>query len=380
MFLSKRNQVYPVLFGGIPAVEKHFADPADYAREREVHMLLQGWAGCAELLDSPAGVTVTRWYACGTALDELLRQSEAGFCLDIWNALADWIVQCRHRCGLLPRDGNLRNFLWSEGRIIGIDLESYAPVSEEACAAEIIANLLHYDGVDASIACRAADALRERLQVSAGNIHSAEEALLQRRRNKTKQPCSGIILAGGHSSRMGRDKSQLLLGGETMLHRQIRKLQALGIQDILISGAEAPEGTHTVADIYAGRGPLGGLHACLQSAKNPRCLVISVDVPLIPLSVLDRLRSAHETGITVVTYDGHDEPLVGVYDRELYSLIEPLIKEQGAPVRLLAQLARWNRFPYAGPASYLHNCNTPADYSEIQEILESFSRLGLDFL
>ena len=380
MFLSKRNQVYPVLYRDILAVEKHFADPADWTQECKICSKLRGWSGCAELLYSDTGVIRTRWYPGGTVLEELLHQNRDGFNPQVWTSLADWIVQCHHRCGMVPSDGNLRNFLWSEGRIIGIDLESYCPMTEAECAAEVIANLLHYDSIADSLKKQASSLLQQQLTVSDQAIQTAEEALLQRRKSKAKQPRSGIILAGGRSSRMGQDKARLPLIGETMLQRQIRKLQALGIEDILISGTEAPEGARSVLDIYPGRGPLGGLHACLQAAENPCCLVLSVDVPLIPAATLDRLCRSHKTGITVLSHDGCDEPLVGVYDKHLYAQIEPLIKEQGAPVRKLAQLTSWNRCSYLGPDAYLHNCNTPEDYLKIQEILESFSHRGLDFL
>lgn len=380
MFFSKRNQVYPVLLSTGIAVEKYFADFNDYSRECAIHCLLQDWHGCARLLTSSPGLTVTPRYPGGTVLDELIRQEREGFDAQVWNGLADWIYECINRCGMLPQDCNLRNFLWSENRIIGIDLESYGPLSEPECAAEIIANLLHYTPEETSVKLQAAALLRQRMGVSNAAICTAEQALFQRRANKQLRHVSGIILAGGRSSRMGRDKSRLILGGETMLERQIRKLQVLGITDILISGAEVPDGIRAVPDIYPERGPLGGLHACLQAAQNSACLVLSVDVPLVPVSMLSRLCQMHTSGITVLSHNGCDEPLIGVYDRELFRQIEPLITLQGAPVRRLTDIAKWNRCPYLGPETYLHNCNTPSDYTIIQEILESFSQRGLDFL
>ena len=85
---------------------------------------------------------------------------------------------------------------------------------------------------------------------------------------------SGIILAGGQSRRMGRNKSELRLNGKTLLQIQADKLFALGIGDVMLSGADcaALPGTRVIPDEYAGRGPLGGLHACLKAARNPFCL------------------------------------------------------------------------------------------------------------
>lgn len=380
MFFSKRNQVYPIVHADCLAVEKHFADTSDWEHECALHDQLQSWPGCAQLLSAAPGVTVTRWYPGGTVLDELLRQEHDGFQPEVWVALADWILACLHRCGKLPQDGNLRNFLWSDGQIIGVDLESYGSLSETECAAGIMAGLLHYDPVNTPVKQQAAAVLKQRTGVSDVLIRSAEQALIQRRAKTSPRAVSGIILAGGRSSRMGRDKSSLLLGGETMLQRQIRKLRAIGIADILISGTTAPEGTKSVPDIYPGRGPLGGLHACLQAAENPQSLVLSVDVPLVPAAMLDRLCRVHRGGVTVLSHSDCQEPLMGVYDKDLSALIEPLIARQGAPVRRLAQLADWKSCPYLGPEEYLHNCNTPQDYAKIQKILESLSQKGLEFL
>ena len=78
---------------------------------------------------------------------------------------------------------------------------------------------------------------------------------------------SAAVLAGGKSSRMGRDKAALPFGGGTLLTYQARKLRALGVKELLLSGAaEAVPGARLVPDLLPGRGPLGGLHACLSAA------------------------------------------------------------------------------------------------------------------
>ena len=85
---------------------------------------------------------------------------------------------------------------------------------------------------------------------------------------------SGVVLAGGRNKRMGENKAELKLGDQTLLEIQVQKLKNLGIDDIMISGYETSlEGTRTVEDIYAGKGPLGGVQACLKVAKKPACLV-----------------------------------------------------------------------------------------------------------
>ena len=167
---------------------------------------------------------------------------------------------------------------------------------------------------------------------------------------------------------MGQDKAGMPLCGKTLLECQIEKMRALGIQDLIVSGADAPKGTRRVDDVYPDRGPLGGLHACLRKAQNPTCLVLGVDIPLVPLSALDQLRRSHRQGITVLAHQGLQEPLIGMYDSCLSEEIELLIRNGSAPVRALEKHTEWNTFEYQGPEEYLRNCNHPEDYIRVCSI------------
>lgn len=105
---------------------------------------------------------------------------------------------------------------------------------------------------------------------------------------------SAILLAGGKSSRMGRDKAALPFRGMTLVEWQVQKLRGLGIEDIMLSGCRrSVEGTRTFLDECPDRGPLGGLHACMKRALHPDCLVLSVDVPLVPPQALAELVRVH---------------------------------------------------------------------------------------
>lgn len=181
---------------------------------------------------------------------------------------------------------------------------------------------------------------------------------------------SGIVLAGGLSRRMGRNKAELCLNGKTLLQIQADKLLALGIEDLMLSGADCPAlpGTRVVHDEFAGKGPLGGLHACLQAAKNPACLVLSVDVPLIPSETLARLCRAHRGGATVLRHGDLEEPLIGVYDRCVSGSISEMIGNGRYAVRDLRNTVRWNIFDYSGPEELLINCNTPEDFISAKQL------------
>lgn len=190
------------------------------------------------------------------------------------------------------------------------------------------------------------------------------------------QHFSGIILSGGKSTRMGRDKAQLMLKEKTLLEWQIEKLHAVGITDILISGENIPfrSDCRIIPDILPDRGPLGGLHSCLQSALYSHCLVITVDTPLLPVSVLRKLCCSHKDGITVLGHKEREEPLIGVYDSNLSPVITTLIQEKGAPVRALKEFVQWSVFPYQGSEELLCNCNTFEEFQQICQYFDTFSK------
>ena len=112
-FFSKHNQVYPVLWNGRSAVEKHFRTPEDWAHERELHRRLR--APHPELLEERPNVLVTAFCPSPTLLEVLEQQEQIGFDPAPWKALACWLETCFRETGQVPAEGNLRNFLWDAG-------------------------------------------------------------------------------------------------------------------------------------------------------------------------------------------------------------------------------------------------------------------------
>ena len=116
-----------------------------------------------------------------------------------------------------------------------------------------------------------------------------------------KDVCA-VILAGGKSSRMGRDKASLTLGNETFLQRIAAELDACGFQEKYVSlGSGSRYGMHeeenstgtgekteihipvgwtAVRDRYRDCGPLGGIHAALSACRAEWALFVSCDTPL----------------------------------------------------------------------------------------------------
>ena len=180
---------------------------------------------------------------------------------------------------------------------------------------------------------------------------------------------SAIILAGGHSSRMGQNKAELDFHGCSFLQHQVDKLRAVGVEDIVISGyPKAISGTKFVPDIYPGRGPLSGIHAGLLAIKNPCALVIAVDTPLLPKELLEKLMESHSYGITIVKCGEELEPLIGIYDKALFDACEDILRGTKTSIRRLMAKAGFETLEYTGDPALLMNCNTPAEYQKIQEL------------
>ncbi|HEX9887939.1 MAG TPA: molybdenum cofactor guanylyltransferase, partial [Nitriliruptorales bacterium] len=90
---------------------------------------------------------------------------------------------------------------------------------------------------------------------------------------------TGVVLAGGHSRRMGVDKAGLTLGDQTLLERAVSCLRAICDEVLVASGdgRRLAGPWRQVADVQADAGPLGGLVAALEAARTPLVAALAVD-------------------------------------------------------------------------------------------------------
>ncbi|MBO5556395.1 MAG: molybdenum cofactor guanylyltransferase [Oscillospiraceae bacterium] len=177
---------------------------------------------------------------------------------------------------------------------------------------------------------------------------------------------SAIILAGGFSSRMGRNKAELVFHGKPLLQHQVDTVRRLGIDDIVVAGYPTPPaGARFVPDLYPHRGPLSGIHAGLLAIRESRAILLPVDAPLIPLSLLRELLLSHRRGATVVAVGEQLEPLIGIYDRFLADDCEALLQGSGSSVLSLLHRVGADHLSFTGDPILLANGNTSEDYARI---------------
>jgi len=133
---------------------------------------------------------------------------------------------------------------------------------------------------------------------------------------------SAVLLAGGRSSRMGRDKALLPVGESVLWQRQWDLLAALGVTDRWLSvRAEqtwVQTGIPVVHDEVPDAGPLAGIAAALEKMRGTHLLVLAVDLPRIEPAWFERLKSQCVPSVGAVGQrEGFYEPLAAIYPREL---------------------------------------------------------------
>ncbi len=203
-----------------------------------------------------------------------------------------------------------------------------------------------------------------------------------------------FVLAGGESLRMGRDKTQLPLGGATLLERALALLRRAGFAPGVAGLRTAvPCSAPCLADRFPGAGPLAGIEAALASVPEPPqpILFVPVDLPLLPAAFLQTMfRRAESSGAwaTVPWAGGRPQPLCAVYSSGLaLGLADALGKEDRKVMRVLERLVPTDRFdrfrvealaPLEGwhaAQRWFWNVNTPAEWEEVNTPRHSASTI-----
>lgn len=158
-------------------------------------------------------------------------------------------------------------------------------------------------------------------------------------------PFTAVLLAGGKSTRMGRDKAGVLLHGQPLWQRQLATLRAVQPAELFISGkadaAYASEGVEIVADNFPGLGPLSGLEAALRRATHPLVLILAIDLPAVTPALLASLLASASDSTTGCVPRGADcfEPLAAVYPRACLPVVEVCLRDTDRSMQRFVRLA-----------------------------------------
>ncbi|ULO07878.1 molybdenum cofactor guanylyltransferase [Paenibacillus sp. 19GGS1-52] len=192
---------------------------------------------------------------------------------------------------------------------------------------------------------------------------------------------TGIILAGGHSRRMGTDKALLELGGIPLVALTAARLSQVADTVVIACGEEERKDYQflrlpMVIDRYPDLGPLAGLHATLRISHTEWSAAVACDLPFAGVELLNFMKEIASTessiqAVVPVNAAGKAQPLLAFYHRSvLPSLEESLMQKRLRVMEWLDNLAvryvQEKDFPLSmsdrGQGMELLNMNTPAEY------------------
>jgi len=180
------------------------------------------------------------------------------------------------------------------------------------------------------------------------------------------EDATAIVLAGGHSRRMGTDKSMLPIDGRPMIEHICRQLRGTFAR-VLISANDTKKfsflGLDIIPDRVPDQGPLMAVASALEASNSELNLIVGCDVPRIRLPVVRRmLAEAEKADIVVpVTGDGNKQPLFAVYRRSIRGSMNEVLESGGRRISHVYDSCRV-RFMDLDDQSWFANLNTMADY------------------
>jgi len=197
---------------------------------------------------------------------------------------------------------------------------------------------------------------------------------------KPLENITGVILAGGLSSRYGKDKAFLMINGVPLIERTVEKMKKVFHQVILISNEQERLSYLRLPifeDIRKGLGPLGGIHTGLLRMSNETGFFVACDMPFISEELVRYMVSKKNNYAALVPSVGNEiEPLHAIYSKSCLSAIESLISANTYQVRLfydhihIKYINEDEIKKFASPEQVFLNINTPDEYSRIDRLIK----------
>jgi molybdopterin-guanine dinucleotide biosynthesis protein A len=187
-----------------------------------------------------------------------------------------------------------------------------------------------------------------------------------------KEKATAIVLAGGKSSRMGKDKSLLPVNGRPLIAHIVDQLRDRF--DEIIIGANDPEkyaflNLPVVADIEKDKGPLMGIYSCLKASTNDVNFVTACDIPVMNTKLISNMLQL-AAGVDMVLPVGDEnkyEPLFAIYNKSVLPSAEKVLKNNCRKIIGLLNFAKV-RFIDFDNSNWYQNLNQKSEYLKFIEI------------
>ena len=185
-----------------------------------------------------------------------------------------------------------------------------------------------------------------------------------------------VILAGGRSRRMGRDKLALTLGGQTLLESAVSRFSE-GFSNVFLSVADEKKypgvQVRRVVDVLPGAGPLSGLHAALTNLPYEGVFLVAADLPYATASAAKKMieLGGEKEACVIRLPGGKLEPLFAYYSKALLPRCKDLIKSGDNRMSeiILSADTRYvtpNELGELWDEKLIFNINYPEDYEKVK--------------
>ncbi|MDP6422230.1 MAG: molybdenum cofactor guanylyltransferase [SAR202 cluster bacterium] len=196
---------------------------------------------------------------------------------------------------------------------------------------------------------------------------------------------TGVVLAGGMSRRLGRNKALEQVAGRPLISRVLDSLAEVADQAVVVFGDTdrsdefgLPSWAHGVLDVYPGKGALGGIYSGLNASRTDWCIVVACDMPFLNLRLLDLLLDNRDGYDAVIPYlDDRPEPTHAAYSRTCLPHIENRLDLDQLKIASFFGDVRINRFPQSEVEAIdpdrlsFFNVNTQADLDRARTLAAS---------
>ncbi len=187
------------------------------------------------------------------------------------------------------------------------------------------------------------------------------------------------VQAGGRSSRMGRDKALLPLGGMSLIEHVLRRVEGLG-EEVLITTNRPDDygflGKRMVEDLEPGAGALHGLLTALEAARGERILLVGCDMPFVNRNLLEyMLAIATEAEVIIPRRGGRFQPLHAIYAKSCAGPVRQTL--EAGEKRMISFFPRiqtsiveqetLDRYDPEGLSFF--NANTPEELAHAEQLL-----------
>ncbi len=174
---------------------------------------------------------------------------------------------------------------------------------------------------------------------------------------------AGVVLAGGLSSRMGTDKSQLTIKNQTLLERTKKLVIDAGIESVFVSGR------YGIEDTMSGFGPLGGIATCLQQLTGfTHILFIPVDMPLLKAKIIKTI--IQKMSLDLSHLEKHKFPFIIKNTKEIRRLVATQISNEQLSLYQLFKQLQVKKIEHCFRQEYFLNTNSPKQWQEAMRQLQ----------